>query len=966
MRSDPAASSTSPVFMGWDRPALHSVARILAEEYVGPDGLDMRGAVVVTPAARAGRRLLELLLEEAEVRGIPFTPPVTVTIGRLPELLYEGTGLRADATAARHAFLQVLQEADADELAGVFPHLPSNLPGWMALAGIVEKLHRELGGEDLGFAAVAREFRTGLPYDDSDRWEVLAEIQARYLKVLDGAGLRDRDRERRRAIREDRLCSPGEIWLVGVVELPRLVRQMLANLPGSVRSLVHAPEEIRARFDSFGCVVPEMWGRAAIGIDEDSIRVVQRPRDQAVAVVEGLRGFGGRFGEEEVVVGVPDSELVPFLERALSDVGVKHRFAGGTPLEETGPVRVLKGLGEYLNGRPYSSFAALIRHPDLHGMAEGALGGEGADALTTLDRYQSWHLQDHLGPSLPGEKREDQRARRLVRNLEDALGLERLRGSGRLSEWMPLLLETLARVYGGRPMDRTSLRVRKLVASLDHIKTAATRLANLPRSLDREMGASDALAMLVAELAGPDLAIPPDPEERAVELLGWLELPMDDAPALVLTGVNERILPEAMGADPFLPGGLRTRLGIPDDAARYARDAYLLSAMVNSREEIHLVAGRISGGGDPLRPSRLLFATGEGPEGTMKVARRVRRYLGEGDGEDGARVEAEDPEADSVPEDVSSFRSPPQETLPPPDSLSEIRVTDFAAYLADPYRFALTRVLGLDALDDDAREMDGAVFGTLAHDVLEKFGKLEASAPSDLRVMEGRLEQLLDQEVGRRFGARPLPAVRVQVEQLRARLRRFARWQAEWAGRGWRVICAEANAGKGFPLDVDGVPVLLKGKIDRIDHNPETGEWAVFDYKTSEKGDDPEKTHRRKKGGELEWVDLQLPLYRALLPVIRREDGSPVVPESSWASVRLGYILLPRKLDGTREALADWTEADFASAMETARQVIRDLRSKESRFDPGLKGYFDDPFDALLGRLELPKADEEDGEGGEE
>ena len=75
---------------------------------------------------------------------------------------------------------------------------------------------------------------------------------------------------------------------------------------------------------------------------------------------------------------------------------------------------------------------------------------------------------------------------------------------------------------------------------------------------------------------------------------------------------------------------------------------------------------------------------------------------------------------------------------------------------------------------------------------------------------------------------------------------------------------------------------------------------------------------------------------------------------------------LPRKLEGTREALADWTEADFASATETAKQVIRDLRSMESRFDPGIKGFFDDTFDALLGRLELPKADEEDGEGGDE
>ena len=120
------------------------------------------------------------------------------------------------------------------------------------------------------------------------------------------------------------------------------------------------------------------------------------------------------------------------------------------------------------------------------------------------------------------------------------------------------------------------------------------------------------------------MTIPPDPEEHAVELLGWLELPLDDAPAVIVTGVNERILPEAVGADPFLPGSLRTRLGIPDDGARYARDAYLLSALIHSRDEVHLIAGRTNSAGDPLRPSRLLFAD----EPTV-VAERIRRYLGD-------------------------------------------------------------------------------------------------------------------------------------------------------------------------------------------------------------------------------------------------------------------------------------------------------------------------------------------------
>ena len=65
MTGAPSPPSVQPIFLGWDGPALPRAAKVMAEEYAGPQGLDLRNVVVVTPAARAGRRLAELLLEEA-------------------------------------------------------------------------------------------------------------------------------------------------------------------------------------------------------------------------------------------------------------------------------------------------------------------------------------------------------------------------------------------------------------------------------------------------------------------------------------------------------------------------------------------------------------------------------------------------------------------------------------------------------------------------------------------------------------------------------------------------------------------------------------------------------------------------------------------------------------------------------------------------------------------------------------
>lgn len=967
MTGNAPASGIQTTFLGWDGPALPRAARLMAEEYGRPEGMDLRDVVVVTPAARAGRRLVELLLEEAEARSVPLTPPSTVTIGRFPELLYQATGPLADATKSRQAFLQALKKAEPGLLQGVFPELPTSLSGWMALAGIVEKLHKEVGAEGLDFHGVSQKIRARFPYDellrfdDSSRWVVLAKVQEAYLEILRGAGLRDRDRERRQALLDEGLSSPGDVWMVGVVELPSVVKQMVEALPGPVRTLVHAPEEVRDRFDSLGCILPSEWQQVSIPAREENTHVVQRPRDQAAKATEVLRGFGGRFAAEEVVVGVPDPDLVPFVERSLSGADVPHRFAGGTRLGDTGPVRLLQALTDYLDGRSFPSFATLIRHPDLHDLVERTVleGDEVTGALTFVDRFQGEHLQDSVKGDLPGEDRDARRTRTLVKELDSALGSEGFGGTRSLSAWMPWILEVLVTVYGARPVNRGKASVRQMVDSVTRIKGAATRLATLPRNLDLEVEASEALAILLAELTGPEVTLPPDPEEHAVELLGWLELPLDDAPAVILTGVNERTLPEAVGADPFLPGSLRTCLEIPDDGARYARDAYLLSAVIHSRKEVHLVAGRLTTKGDPLRPSRLLFA--DAPE---EVARRVRRYLGDEDeaaaggvaGTEGSEEERADP--------ASRFRSPPQDPIPALDSLLRIRVTDFAGYLADPYRYALTRILRLEPLDDGAREMDGGVFGNLAHQVLERFGRSEEAGSSEVEIVEKKLNQLLDQSVGDKFGRRPVPAVRVQVEQLRARLRRFARWQADWIGNGWRVVSVEEQPEDGVPFVVDGKELRLRGKIDRIDHNPETGKWAIFDYKTGDGGKDPDKAHRKGSGQNKRWVDLQLPLYRFLLPGILKDDGTALVPEAAWEDVSLGYILLPRDLEQVGPAFANWTEADLTEAHETACQVVRDLRKEAFHYDPETRSFRDDPLDALLGRLELPRADEdEEGEG---
>ncbi|MDT8341706.1 MAG: PD-(D/E)XK nuclease family protein [Longimicrobiales bacterium] len=217
-------------------------------------------------------------------------------------------------------------------------------------------------------------------------------------------------------------------------------------------------------------------------------------------------------------------------------------------------------------------------------------------------------------------------------------------------------------------------------------------------------------------------------------------------------------------------------------------------------------------------------------------------------------------------------------------------------------------------------------------------------------------------------------AVRLQVEQLRARLRAFSHWHAAHVAQGWRVHAVEAatppGAGIPFPYRDDAPPVGLRARIDRVDHHPGTGRWAVFDYKTSEAGDGPDATHRRGRP-DPEWVDLQLPLYhwlvtRMTLPsgaADRAPGGIPLVPASDPAPrIELGYLLLPRDLDRVGAAMAEWDEATLADGVACARRVLDRLRTDPvPPTEPHRARYPDEQLDALLGRSVLVA----DGEGGE-
>ena len=135
---------------------------------------------------------------------------------------------------------------------------------------------------------------------------------------------------------------------------------------------------------------------------------------------------------------------------------------------------------------------------------------------------------------------------------------------------MPTVMDVLVEVYGPLDLDRSRPSHRRLIDALLHIQSVAAALAELPPTIDEQWNGSGAIRSLLLELRSE--ALPPEPGRDAVELLEWLELPLDDAPVAVLTAFNEGFLPTSVTGHAFLPDALRPSLGLPDNRPRTARD----------------------------------------------------------------------------------------------------------------------------------------------------------------------------------------------------------------------------------------------------------------------------------------------------------------------------------------------------------------------------------------------------------
>ena len=416
-----------------------------------------------------------------------------------------------------------------------------------------------------------------------------------------------------------------------------------------------------------------------------------------------------------------------------------------------------------------------------------------------------------------------------------------------------------------------------------------------------------------------------------IDVQGWLELLFEPGRHLVLCGMNEGKVPARKTGDPWLGEAAAVQLGLLTNAHRAARDAFLYRSMLESRHlggRVDVICAKSGAGGEALLPSRLLLAAAR-----EDLPERVTfLFQGVEPPEAGLRWHADwkwQARAVEVPARLSA--------------------TSFAAYLACPFRFYLKHAVRMQTPEPERVEWNARDFGTVAHDVLERWGRdTEARDFSKTEAIHDWLSNELDRIVAEWFGDRPPLSVRVQAEALRQRFSWLARTQACSRAEGWEIAEVEHK------FEIQYGEAIVVAKIDRIDRHRETGVLRVIDYKTG-KVDGVEKAHRRKlragtvspahlpadcpafyegiekgKAADFQWTNLQLPLY-----AIAVKARDKIIPTPCY------FTLGSTAADVEIHEWADFSPADLDAANNCAEWIAGQILTGNF-WPPAEKVRYDD------------------------
>lgn len=894
--------------------------------------------LVIVPTGHSARRLRQALARRGG--GSVFAPRMQTPDGLFRPV--EGSCVASEAML-RAAWHEALLSAPPEETDALRPaeneeFVPDRAwtSGWSDL--ILPTLDA-LG--EVGIRAEEVPARCPAIGPDARKWETIGHLARRVEARLSGLGRMTPAAAKRLRAGQASAIPAGtrRIVLAGVpdpVPLACIALERWMELSGvPVDVLVHAPADMEGIFDVWGRPEREGWKVATLPLPggNDAIQIVRDDEDLARSAVLTCRD---RMSQE-IALGCPDDSLLPSLERAFSAAGWPLYNPGGRSVGSTGLLPALSFWLDLLGSSPapYSAVSGFLRTAAAWDWLRAAgLQVQPFRLATTLDLLAVDFLPETLDDALNATKHWEQSQEYPGRHRRDMLEMKELEA---------IFMTLTESVNSGRNLGLAAVTKEFFdrLAAQGHDDgadgQAVERLAEAVGDLGElqvafpDLAATDRAALWRATL--PEIVRVEDDPKRVLDIHGWLELPYESGPHLVVAGMVEGKVPDAPQDHALLPDSVRRSLGLRDRESRTTRDAFLWRSLVGSRESsgsVTVLVPKFDGRGEPRRPSSLLFRCLP-PELPGRVAHCFR--------------ELDEPRVPRAPIGrgawLLDFTSSAEKAKPIADgSILSVSPTKLRDYLECPFRYYLRYLLGMEQIEANPRQWNPRKFGTVLHEVLCEFGQnLEIRDSTRGEHIQEFLMKSLDKWLDINHGDGLSLPLDVQIASARERLRGFAAAQADERAAGWEIREVEWKVGRGEQEWLLG-GARVSMTLDRVDYHPGQGAWRVLDYKTGAVksvedehleshldwkltlGDLVPKTGRQRS--DRRWRNVQLPLYAAFL----RQSGADGLRVEPDQTIETGYVLLPRATSEIKFSLWERYDAALeASALSWATEAVRRLQA---------------------------------------
>jgi ATP-dependent helicase/nuclease subunit B len=881
--------------------------KTVAELEISDGTADASKLLFFLPTAQSCRRFRESIAKYAKKENTALFPGKILPLSSLLSEV-EKSDNAANSAISLLVWQDILKSVDLSQFSALFPLIENQAEETRWRIGMAEKmltLQSRLGEGALTIQDVACRENINEP----DRWRDLMALEEVFLAKLADMGLKELNRAK---IEFDNYDFEGieKIIIAGIADpLPlalEKIKVISEKIP--VEIWINAPEELSDKFDNFGRPLPDYWEKADIEIpDEAWIHLAGTAREQGDKTIEVLSSIDTELNADEIAICSANEELYSDIAEAFKPYNVYIHNPAGTSIRSTALFHLIDSFLKLAKKPDSESIPIFTQNPDFLRYFMKKYDIESSDSiLGALDK----EIVEYISLSIDKKpKTKNETLQLLFNELKEFINLF---NSMKFCEFSR---KFLADIYRNRELSpQTDSEDSLFFSAASNINKLLSNISASEFPDDENRAVPEVFITLLGRTS-----VYPEPPSPALDMHGWLEMPWEKAENIVIAGMNDGLLPESVVGDIFLPDTMMKQLGLNDNQKRFARDTFILQSLIEPRKNssVNMIVGKQNKGGDPLKPSRLLFKCNNNI-----LLNRAKLLFSESESDNSILTEDKNP---------SWQLKRPEFDIP----VEKISVTQFKSYLQCPFRFYLQKCLKMEDINYKPDEMDARLFGTIAHAVLEKFGQdPQAKDSTDPKVIQKFLVTELEQQFFYRFGplsSQPLPLL-VQYDSLRQRFAKFAEIQAQERDAGWEIVETELKE----RITINGM--VLSGQIDRIERNSRNGEIRVLDYKTIDSGDvkalTPRSVHLKKftasstaeeyakfelDGKIFYWIDLQLPLYIMVLNSIDRFKNS---------KIHCGYFVLNKTMSNIK--IYPWNDImDYIEpAEECVKKIITNIQNK--------------------------------------